>query len=122
MKPKQKQFLFWIFLIYLLTLAFGVVFFRGYLFPQGNEKAIDSEDKIVAESKALFRKSLQAGTDMSVGPCLTNDLKPGWVVDIVHSPRQPIDNFSHYQCQAYLEGRAKHIVELDTAGNVVKVR
>lgn len=73
-------------------------------------------------AKELYRKRAIEGWDFSDGACLTNDLKPGWVVDIVHSPRQSVDDLSENQCGAYLEGRANHFVELDTKGNFVRAR
>jgi hypothetical protein len=44
------------------------------------------------------------------------------VADVVHSPRDPIDDLPENQCQAYLEGRAKHFVEIDVNGNIIRVK
>lgn len=79
-------------------------------------------DRAVNQAQALFQQKKRMGEDFSLGPCLTNDLMTGWVVDIVHNPRVAIDNEVRNQCQAYLEGRAKHFVELDLTGNVVRVQ
>lgn len=78
-------------------------------------------DGVVSSSLNLYKKRAVEGTDFSSGPCLTNDLMPGWVVDVVHSPREKIDDLPQNQCQAYLEGRATHFVELDPSGNLVRI-
>lgn len=78
-------------------------------------------DQAVSTAQTLYRQKKKEGVDFSNGPCLTNDLLPGWVADVVHNPRTAVDNLPQNQCQAYLEGRAKHFVELDTLGNLVRV-
>lgn len=79
------------------------------------------EDKAVAQAKLIYERKKEAEVDFSSGPCLTNDLMPGWVLDIAHNPREEIDNLVENQCQAYIEGRANHFVELDLEGNLIKV-
>ena len=90
--------------------------------PIRKDNQVIIQEKAVAEGKALFRKAVLEGRDLSLGPCLSNDLMKDWVVDIVHDPRESTDDLSSNQCQAYLEGRAKHFVELDTSGNLYRVR
>lgn len=79
-------------------------------------------DTAVAGAVSLYRKRLIEGVDMSKGPCLSNDLMNGWVVDVVHNPRESVDTLPENQCAAYLEGRAEHFVEMDISGNLVRVR
>ncbi len=74
------------------------------------------------EAQALYRKRAVEGMDFSSGPCLTNDLQPGWVVDIVHTPRERIDDLPENQCPAYRGGRATHYIELDQKGNFVRAK
>jgi hypothetical protein len=80
-----------------------------------NDRAVNKAIEIYEEKKAL-------GHDFSSGPCLTNDLIPQWVADIVHNPKEEADALEKNQCQALLEGRAKHFVELDIYGNIVRVK
>lgn len=77
------------------------------------ERATETAQKVFAEMKA-------AGADMSAGPCLSNEITPDWVADVVHNPRQAVDNLPANQCSAYREGKAHHFVELDTEGNFIK--
>jgi len=90
--------------------------------PVYKKGASGTYDTAVAGAISLYNSMVVSGVDMSQGPCLTNDLMPGWVVDVVHSPREDIDDLPENQCQAYLEGRAEHFVELDLSGNLVRVR
>jgi hypothetical protein len=76
----------------------------------------------IRASKELFEQKKAQGMNMSQGPCLSNEIIKGWVVDVAHSPRQAIDDKPENQCQAYREGKAKHFVELDENGNVIKVQ
>ncbi len=79
-------------------------------------------DAAVSKSIKLLKEQKLKGEDLTNGPCLTNDLLPGWVADIVHNPRQTVDNLTEYQCQAYREGRAQHFVEIDLNGTIVRVK
>lgn len=89
--------------------------------PAEVEKGLKSEkEQAIEKAKELFRQKQEEGMDMSAGPCLSNEIIPGWVADVAHSPRQPIDNQPENQCQAYREGKAKHFVELDPEGNLIK--
>lgn len=81
----------------------------------------EKDDQAVNQSQLLYREFIKTSPDISSGPCLTNALMPGWVVDLVHSPRQPIDDLEENQCKSFVEGRSEHFVELDLSGNVVRV-
>lgn len=87
------------------------------------KKGVSPEtDKAVAQARFIYEQKKKQNLDLSNGPCLSNDLMANWVLDLVHRPRQEVDNKPENQCQAYLEGRAQHFVELDLAGNLVRVR
>ena len=79
------------------------------------------QDQAVTQSKKVYQDKQKLNINFEEGPCLTNDLLPDWVVDIAHNPRQKIDDLPANQCAAFLEGRAKHFVELDPQGNVIRV-
>lgn len=80
------------------------------------------DDQAVNQAQFLYREAKKRGVDLSSGPCLTEALMPGWVADLVHSPRQKIDDLPENQCRAYSNKDAKHFVELDLNGNVIRVR
>ena len=79
-------------------------------------------DVAVNQAKYLYQMKIERNGDLSNGPCLSNALMPDWVADIVHSPRQEMDDSPENQCPAYLEGRARHFVELDLNGNLIRAR
>lgn len=109
-------------LVLTVLLAVGLVVVKTGKRPVYKKGSSGVYDTAVSSAMTLYRKMVREGLDLSDGPCLTNDLMPGWVVDIVHSPRERTDDLPDNQCQAFLEGRATHFVELDQSGNLVRVR
>lgn len=85
-------------------------------------KIKENADKDLAIAKAyeLYRQAIFDGTDLSQGPCLSNKVIDGWVADIAHDPRQDVDNDPANQCSAYRSGEAKHFVELDPSGALIR--
>lgn len=90
--------------------------------PKASYKPGISEeaDQAVNQAVKVYDQKKSLGEDFTNGPCLTNDLLPGWVVDIAHNPRLPVDDLAQNQCQAFNEGRATHFVELDLDGKVIR--
>lgn len=86
----------------------------------------NDETRAVTAAKALFDQkyasySAEQRQDLLIeGPCLSNEIIPGWVADIAHQPRTQKDNSPVNQCDAYREGRAKHFVELDPDGHYLR--
>jgi hypothetical protein len=78
-----------------------------------------ADDSTVALAKQAFARAKARGVDMSRGPCL-GVIKPGWVADVAHDPRRPIDDHPENQCAAYRSGEADHFVELDPDGNFIR--
>ena len=79
-------------------------------------------DTAVNQAKYQYKLKKATGENLSDGPCLSDALLPNWVVDIVHSPRLPIDDLPENQCPSYRQGRAKHFVELDLEGRLVRAQ
>ncbi|XOU94117.1 MAG: hypothetical protein ACNFW9_04700 [Candidatus Kerfeldbacteria bacterium] len=77
-------------------------------------------DLAIIKAKELYRIAFYNGDDFSSGPCLSNAVIPGWVADIAHNPRQAIDDQPANQCSAFLDGTAKHFVELDLSGELIR--
>ena len=117
----KRAYLFWIVLVWIILVSILVVSLNGDSTSAKKRNVLEA-DKAISGARALFKKNVSEGKDLSNGPCLTNDLMPDWVVDTIHSPRENIDDLPGNQCQAYLEGRAKHFIELDLNGNLVRVR
>lgn len=80
--------------------------------------------RAIVAAKGRFdrvRPSLSA-TDLARGPCLAEEVAPGWCVDIAHDPRESIDEEAANQCRSYLEGRVDHFVELAPNGDFIRAR
>jgi hypothetical protein len=82
----------------------------------------NDRDLAIVMAQQLFRTKKAQGVDMSNGPCLAEEIIPGWAVDVAHSPRIDIDNLPENQCRSWLERRVQHFVELDLEGNVIRAR
>ncbi len=59
-------------------------------------------------------QAINEGQDLSNGPCLMDPMPQDnkWVCDIVHDPRQAVDNEIQNQCDAWNNGSSKHFIEL----------
>ena len=77
----------------------------------------DEEPKHLA--RQAYERAKAAGVDMSNGPCL-GVIKPGWVADVAHDPREDVDDEPENQCAAYRSGEADHFVELDPDGAFIR--
>ncbi len=64
--------------------------------------------------RTFCQENIRRGVDLSSGPCIRNPfISPsGWVCDVAHSPREPVDNLPENQCSAYISGEASHFVEV----------
>ncbi|MBI4092362.1 MAG: hypothetical protein HY420_00365 [Candidatus Kerfeldbacteria bacterium] len=85
-------------------------------------KQVVTREAAVIEAKAIYVKLESQGTDFSQGPCISNNLLPDWVADVAHNPRQPVDDQPANQCSAYREGQARHFVELDPDGQLIRAQ
>lgn len=109
----------------LLVLILTVILITAYwtlTLNAGSEEFLTQTeiDTAVNQAQHLYRQEKGKNRDFSNGPCLSDALLPGWVMDIVHNPRLPIDDFAENQCPGFVEGRMKHIVELDSEGNLIR--
>lgn len=80
----------------------------------------DGNGDPVKLAQNAYQQARQRGIDLAPGPCL-GVIKPGWVADIAHQPRQPQDDLPQNQCPQYRSGQAHHFVELDPNGRVIRV-
>jgi hypothetical protein len=78
-----------------------------------------SHEGVVALAKRAYARAKERGVDMAPGPCL-GVIKPGWVADVAHNPRRPVDDLPQNQCAAYRSGKADHFVELDPSGHYIR--
>ena len=81
----------------------------------------EADEETIRLAQEAYAEAKAAGVDMERGPCL-GVIRPGWVADVAHDPRQPVDDEPENQCEAYRSGEAEHFVELDPDGNYIRSR
>ena len=79
----------------------------------------EADEETIALAEQAYERAKAQGVDMTNGPCL-GVIKPGWVADVAHDPRQPVDDEPANQCAEYRSGEADHFVELDPDGNYIR--
>ena len=108
-----------------LIIAFALVFLFFFVLVRLASSGADvvaEREQAIALAQELYAQQKEEGVDFSKGPCLSEDLMEGWVADIVHNPRQPVDDVPENQCQSYRSGKAFRLVELDPDGNVIRAQ
>lgn len=112
----MKKIVLLVAVLFLFILLLTPVFF--YLKKEDSEKKVAIEKCIEA-----CRQAILGGIDMTNGPCLLNPIEeiPNWVCDVVHNPRQEIDNLPENQCSLFREEKAKHFVEVSINCELVRV-
>ncbi len=106
----------------LIVLLITSIWAVSYFTKGPDNKPSQVERGIRGAAQALFIQQKSAGVDLSNGPCLSSDIMNGYAVDIVHNPRQAVDNLPQNQCSSYLNATVKHFIELDTEGNFVRMQ
>lgn len=104
------------------VLAASTLALAGCGGSEGEQVSPSDRDRAVDQAQAAYRQVEGTGQDLSSGPCISESLPglPGWVADIVHDPRQDVDDEPANQCQRYRDGEAQHFVELDENGTLIR--
>ncbi len=89
--------------------------------PDDIPAPVREQQFLIREAGLAYGVLRSSGTDLSSGPCL-GTIFADWVADVVHTPRQSVDDQQENQCQAIQKGEAHHFIELDLDGNVVRIQ
>ncbi|MCY4436111.1 MAG: hypothetical protein OXE05_02100 [Chloroflexi bacterium] len=108
-------------LVLAFTLVFLFIFVLVRLASSGAD-VVEERERAIGLAQDIYAQKRADGVDFSKGPCLSEELMNGWAADIVHSPRQPVDDLPENQCQSYRAGKAFRLVELDPDGNVIRAQ
>jgi hypothetical protein len=95
-----------------LTVTVAVLL-TGLLEPE------EADEEAIALAHGAYQRAVDESVDMSRGTCL-GVIKEGWVADVAHDLRQPVDDEPANQCEEYRSGDADHFVELDPKGRYMK--
>lgn len=85
------------------------------------ERARDIGFDPEAAARTRLEEVRGEGIDLARGPCL-GMIGSGWVADVAHEPRQPVDDEPPNQCPELRTGQATHFVELTPEGKSIRVR
>lgn len=109
-------------LIILLVVIFFLLISLPIFFYFYNEKK--EKEEVIKICIEKCRTEMIRGIDLTSGPCLLDPVEKysNWVCDVVHVPRQEVDDLAENQCKSYLKGRAKHFVEVSTSCEFVRAR
>ena len=100
-------------IVFVAAVIFGIFVVKSTMEKSGAAVA-------VKKCVELCERAKESGMDLSNGPCLSNEVIPGWVCDVAHRPRLPVDDDPRNQCPAF--GRtAFHFVEVDENCEVIRV-
>lgn len=114
----MKKKLTYVLLAAVVLIGGAVVSWSGVLSPvDDGERA-----KAIAKAEERYLQLQAAGADFSAGPCIAEELMPDWAADVAHDPRTAEDDLAENQCRSYREGKARHFVELDPQGNLIRAR
>lgn len=119
----MKYKLLFIFLL-LIFLASGCSKKEPLLKETFEPTSISVEERAKEACIKECKNRMNSGIDLSKGPCLSdNDVNwmiEDWACDIAHNPRQEIDDLIENQCNAYIEEKVHHFVELDPNCNIIR--
>jgi hypothetical protein len=91
-----------------------------------NSKRPATFNDLVPKINQLFVEAQSNSSGLGEGPCLGVVTAPGlanFYVDVVHVPRQEVDNLDENKCLGYTSGQAgSRLVELDFSGNIVLLK
>lgn len=112
------------------TLLFGALLFAGCsvatstkVLHSAGQKVTDvsvAQSELTALAQDVFEQAKTQGVNFANGPCLGN-ITPDWVVDVVHAPRQAVDDKPENQCAAYRSGTAHHFIEISETGKILTI-
>lgn len=119
--PMSKLVLFIVILLLIISFSY-FIYSNARKNPSYTPGRWLEADVAINQAERIYKEARENRVDLSSGPCLSNALTPGWVADIVHNPRETIDDLAENQCPAYTNGTAKHFVELDLEGNLIRVK
>jgi len=131
----MKKNLIWVAIV-IAILVIGIMVFRpggedswikderGVWIKHGNpSKTPDyvlEQQEIIDAALSLYEQKKGEGMEFN-SQCLGTLEEFGYVLDIVHVPRNEEDNRSENQCEDFKQGIVNHFIELDKDGNIVRI-
>jgi hypothetical protein len=96
---------------------------RGVYVKHGNPASVPDyvteQQNVTSCAIELYNKARDEGAvfnSQCLGAC------GDYAVDVVHVPRNDVDNLVENQCADYTTGKLKHFIELDNDGEIVRIQ
>lgn len=105
--------------ILLMMVATMFVFSKAGVSSGPQKVSSAKQQELIHLAQQKYKEEKAKGTNMENGPCL-GLIAIGWVVDVAHNPRTPIDDEIQNQCEAYRNGSVSNFIELDTNSNFIR--
>ena len=87
-----------------------------------DKAVLDNKSVALREARIVVQRAMvNNGGVLETSPCLSDVLVPGWSLDIVHAPREEVDDQFNKQCASFLSGETQYLIEYDTLGNFVQI-
>jgi len=118
-------------ILLLIAIIIAIFFFRssedtwikdsnGIWIKHGNpsdtpEEVVSQQDAIVCGLEMYNRTDKENISSQCLGSCWD------YAIDLVHVPRDEVDNRMENQCEDYRVRKVRHFIELDKEGNIVRI-
>lgn len=111
----------WLPLLALALLLSGCAAVEQRMTSPSMPSPVTETAETISVEEACIRACEQTRGNIDNGPCLLNPIaNSDWVCDIAHSPRIEVDNLPENQCSTFMEGTARHFVEVSTDCALIK--
>jgi hypothetical protein len=105
----------------LMLIATLFVFSESNPAPANTKTTDYKKAEMTRLAKEKYDQFKQSNSDLKKGPCL-GAIAVGWVADLVHNPRESVDDEPLNKCSEFRRGEKPHLVELDLEGNLVEIK
>lgn len=107
--------------LYLYMVILGIILGFGILNILFRDPTLDYQEDAEKKCVELCRAELSRGNLLETGPCLSEEIMPGWACDVVHSPRVSfLDDHKDNMCKNISAGKTKYVVEVTKTCALVK--
>jgi hypothetical protein len=101
-------------------IAFTIIRPSSLSIFKGSSKIESVQAAAIRTSKKIYSDKKAQNTDFEKSPCLSEDMGNGYALDIVHNPREQIDDQTY--CIGFQQRTVAHIVEMTPEGNILRVQ
>jgi len=106
-------------IVFILILVAGIL----NVFLNKPSRFEENKNSAITECIKECNISIAKGISLIEGPCLSQEIVPGWACDVVNVPRVSIiDNNPNNQCASYNKNKVRHFVEVNQNCELVNAK